>query len=69
MDFGQIVAPTIKELFIERIEGMILSGALKPGAPRIGLHFSHAAVPPHPELVNRFRGRLVIAYDGMQLEL
>lgn len=31
MDFGQIVAPTIKELFIERIEGMILSGALKPG--------------------------------------
>lgn len=31
MDFGQIVAPTIKELFIERIEGMILSGTLKPG--------------------------------------
>ena len=31
MEFGQIVAPTIKELFIERIEGMILSGALKPG--------------------------------------
>mgnify|MGYP000561814186 CR=1 FL=1 len=31
MDFGQIVAPTIKELFIERIEGMIFSGTLKPG--------------------------------------
>ena len=31
MEFGQIVAPTIKELFIERIEGMILSGQLKPG--------------------------------------
>lgn len=31
MEFGQIVAPTIKELFIERIEGMIFSGALKPG--------------------------------------
>ena len=31
LEFGQIVAPTIKELFIERIEGMILSGTLKPG--------------------------------------
>ncbi len=31
MEFGQIVAPTIKELFIERIEGLIFSGALKPG--------------------------------------
>lgn len=31
MEFGQIVAPTIKELFIEKIEGMIFSGALKPG--------------------------------------
>ncbi len=31
MEFGQIVAPTIKELFMERIEGMILSGVLSPG--------------------------------------
>lgn len=31
MEFGQIVAPTIKELFIERLEGLIFSGALKPG--------------------------------------
>lgn len=31
MEFGQIVAPTIKELFIERIAGMIFSGELKPG--------------------------------------
>ena len=31
MEFGQIVAPTIKELFIARIDGMIFSGALKPG--------------------------------------
>ena len=31
MEFGQIVAPTIKELFVERIEGLIFSGALKPG--------------------------------------
>lgn len=31
MEFGQILAPTIKELFVERIEGLIFSGALKPG--------------------------------------
>ena len=31
MEFGQIVAPTIKGLFIERIEVLIFSGALKPG--------------------------------------
>lgn len=31
MEFGQIVAPTIKELFTERIEGLIFSGSLKPG--------------------------------------
>ncbi|MEG1633976.1 MAG: GntR family transcriptional regulator [Oscillospiraceae bacterium] len=31
MEFGQIVAPTIKELFVERVEGMIFSGALAPG--------------------------------------
>ena len=31
MEFGQIVAPTIKELFVERIECLIFSGALKPG--------------------------------------
>ncbi len=31
MKFEQIVAPTIKELFIEKIQGMILSGELKPG--------------------------------------
>lgn len=31
MDFGQIVAPTIRELFVERVEGMIFSGTLEPG--------------------------------------
>ena len=31
MKYGEIVAPTIKELFIQRIEDMILSGELKPG--------------------------------------
>lgn len=31
MDIGIIEAPTVKELFIEKIAGMILSGELKPG--------------------------------------
>lgn len=31
MQFGEIVAPSIKELFIKRLEGMILSGELKAG--------------------------------------
>ena len=31
MKYGEIVAPTIKELFVQRIEDMILSGELKPG--------------------------------------
>lgn len=30
-NFGKIVAPSIKELFVERIAGMILSGKLKVG--------------------------------------
>ncbi|MGN0140689.1 MAG: FadR/GntR family transcriptional regulator [Roseburia sp.] len=31
MQFGEIVAPSIKELFMNRIETLILSGELKPG--------------------------------------
>ena len=31
MQFGEIVAPTIKELFVEKIQGMILSGRLNIG--------------------------------------
>lgn len=31
MKLGEIVAPTIKELFIQRLEGLILSGELRPG--------------------------------------
>lgn len=31
MKFGEIVAPTIKELFVEKIEGMIFSGRLAAG--------------------------------------
>ena len=31
MDFRPIVAPSIRELFIQQVEGAILSGQLKPG--------------------------------------
>ena len=31
MAFHEIVAPTVKALFIQQIEGMILSGELRPG--------------------------------------
>lgn len=31
MAFREIVAPTVKELFIQQLEGMILSGELAPG--------------------------------------
>ena len=31
MRFKEIVAPTIKELFVQQIEKMILSGQLRPG--------------------------------------
>lgn len=31
MAFREIVAPTVKELFIQQLEGMILSGRAAPG--------------------------------------
>ena len=31
MAFREIVAPTVKELFVQQLEGMILSGELRPG--------------------------------------
>lgn len=33
MVFREIVAPTVKELFVQQLEGMILSGELRPGRP------------------------------------
>ena len=56
MDFGQIVAPTIKELFIERIEGMILSGALKPGD----------RLPSERDLAEQMRISKTIVHIGLE---
>ena len=38
MVFREIVAPTVKELFVQQLEGMILSGELRPATvcPRSG---------------------------------
>lgn len=56
MEFEQIVAPTIKELFIERIEGMIFSGALKPGD----------RLPPERELAAQMKISRTIVHLGME---
>lgn len=56
MDFGQIVAPTIKELFIERIEGMILSGTLKPGD----------RLPSERDLAERMKISKTIVHIGLE---
>lgn len=56
MEFEQIVAPTIKELFIERIEGMIFSGALKPGD----------RLPPERELADQMKISRTVAHLGLE---
>ena len=56
MEFEQIVAPTIKELFIERIEGMILSGALRPGD----------RLPSERELAAQMRISKTIVHIGLE---
>ena len=56
MDFGQIVAPTIKELFIERIEGMRLSGTLKPGD----------RLPSERELAEQMKISKTIVHIGLE---
>ena len=56
MEFGQIVAPTIKELFIERIEGMILSGTLKPGD----------RLPSERELAEQMKISKTIVHIGLE---
>ena len=56
LEFGQIVAPTIKELFIERIEGMILSGTLKPGD----------RLPSERELAEQMKISKTIVHIGLE---
>ena len=56
MKFGEIIAPSIKELFIQKIEGMILSGALKPGE----------RLPTERELANEMNISKTIVHEGIR---
>lgn len=56
MKFGEIVAPTIKELFIQRIEGMILSGALRPGD----------SLPTERELADEMKISKTVIHEGIR---
>ena len=56
MKFGEIVAPSIKELFIQKIEGMILSGALKPGE----------RLPTERELADEMNISKTIVHEGIR---
>ncbi|MGN0291603.1 MAG: FadR/GntR family transcriptional regulator [Lachnospiraceae bacterium] len=56
MKFGEIVAPTIKELFMQKIEGMILSGELKPGD----------SLPTERELSDEMKISKTVIHEGIR---
>ena len=56
MRYEPIVAPTIKELFIQRIEDMILSGELKPGDK----------LPSERELADEMKISKTIVHEGIR---
>lgn len=56
MKYGEIVAPTIKELFIQRIEDLILTGELKPGDK----------LPSERELSEEMKISKTIVHDGIR---
>lgn len=56
MRYEPIVAPTIKELFVQRIEDMILSGELKPGDK----------LPSERELADTMKISKTIVHEGIR---
>lgn len=56
MKYGEIVAPTIKELFIQRIEDMILTGELRPGDK----------LPSERELSEEMRISKTVVHEGIR---
>jgi len=56
MQFGVIVAPTIKELFVEKIVGMILSGKLENGD----------RLPTERELAEEMKVSKTIVHSGLK---
>ncbi len=55
MEFEEIVAPTIKELFLERMETMIISGKLKPGD----------MLPTERELASSMKISKTVVHEGI----
>lgn len=56
MKFGEIVAPTMKELFIQRIEDFILSGELRPGD----------RLPSERELADEMKISKTVVHEGIR---
>lgn len=56
MAFREIVAPTVKELFIQQLEGMILSGELRPGD----------CLPTERELADEMKISKTVVHEGLR---
>ena len=56
MAFREIVAPTVKELFIQQLEGMILSGELCPGD----------RLPTERELADEMKISKTVVHEGLR---
>lgn len=56
MAFREIVAPTVKELFIQQLEGMILSGELHPGD----------RLPTERELADEMKISKTVVHEGLR---
>ena len=56
MDFRPIVAPSIRELFIQQLEGAILSGQLKPGD----------RLPTERELADTMHISKTVVHEGLR---
>ena len=56
MEFREIVAPSIKKLFVQQLEGMILSGQLRPGDK----------LPTERELADAMKVSKTVVHDGLR---
>ena len=56
MAFHEIVAPTVKELFVQQLEGMILSGELRPGD----------RLPTERELADEMKISKTVVHEGLR---
>lgn len=56
MAFREIVAPTVKELFVQQLEGMILSGELRPGD----------RLPAERELADEMKISKTVVHEGLR---